>query len=456
MRKSIARVFRAGRRLLLAGFVVATGGSAAYLAAKAPQKATTPAATNTSKADAELKEKILRDGKDGVFVPDSLARNMGLRTVAVAARTRAIPLPPLQGCLALDTNRLARIHSRFAGEVVALGTRAEKYDLSDPDRGANAEPRPVRVGDFVRQGDLLAVVWSKDLGEKKSELVDAASRLRADEVTLRRLEAAYREGSVPERSLRDAERAVEADRIAVKKVEQTLSTWQLTDEEIAGIGTDAERSTAPAAKRPGPATWARVEVRSSRDGVVVEKNVLSVGQWVDPSAPLFQVCDLSSLMVWVHIFEEDLPLLQSLPRPVRWTVQLPSRPGVKFPGRLEQVGAVIDPNQHTALATGRVENPKGDLKAGQFVTVSVELPPPGGEIELPADAVVEDGRESVVFVQTAGAKDRFVCTPVRVTSRFRDVVCVRSGGGVAAGDHVVTGGALLLRDAMDQLSVPQQ
>ena len=46
--------------------------------------------------------------------------------------------------------------------------------------------------------------------------------------------------------------------------------------------------------------------------------------------------------------EEDLPALQSLALPTEWTVKMPSRPGVVFPGRLEQIGKVIDPNQHTA------------------------------------------------------------------------------------------------------------
>ncbi|MBY0460471.1 MAG: hypothetical protein K2V38_24415, partial [Gemmataceae bacterium] len=109
------------------------------------------------------------------------------------------------------------------------------------------------------------------------------------------------------------------------------------------------------------------------------------------------------------------------------------------------------------LATGRVANPDGALKVGQFVTATLALPPTGGEVELPADAVVEDGRESVVFVRRAAASgsdldlDR---TPVRVSRRFRDTVCVRADGAVRPGDRVVTAGALLLRDAMDQLPAP--
>ncbi len=113
---------------------------------------------------------------------------------------------------------------------------------------------------------------------------------------------------------------------------------------------------------------------------------------------------------------------------------------------------MIDTNQHTALVTGLVDNPAGELKVGQYVTVSVELPPPRGEVELPADAVVEDGRESVVFVRPDPNSWRLVRAPVRVTRRFRDVVYVRSEeNGVRPGVRVVTGGALLLRDVMDQL-----
>src|SRR5262249_11789734 len=109
-----------------------------------------------------------------------------------------------------------------------------------------------------------------------------------------------------------------------------------------------------------------------------------------------------------------------------------------------------DPNQQTALASGTVENPRGELKVGQFVTVTVELPPPKGEVDLPAEAVVEDGRESLVFVRRTPGE--FVRRRVEVTRRFHDVISVKlPEGGVSPGDVVATGGALLLRDALEQL-----
>ncbi len=446
-------LWRVGRVVLLVSFVLAAGGVAAYMAMRTPASGQAQTATALP---AEPTEGIRREGKAGAVVPERLRANMNLRTAVAAVRTRPIPLAPFQGSLALDTERLARVHTRFAGELAEFATRADPVEPSFSAEPAASRLRPLRAGDAVRKGDLLAVVWSKDLGEKKSELVDGLSKLKADERQLARLQELLKVGGTAERSLRDAERAVESDRVAVRKVESTLRSVRLSEEEIAAVRVEAEGLSDGSAKRNDPAAWARVEIRSPIDGVVLEKNALSLGQWVEPSAaPLYQIGDLSRLTVWAHVFEEDLPLLQSLPKPIRWTVRLPSRPDVGIDGTLDQVAAVIDPNQHTALVTGRVDNRDGGLKAGQYVTVSVELPPPVGEIELPAEAVVEDGRESVVFVQTAGSKDRFVCTPVRVTSRFRDVVCIRSDGGVTAGDRVVTGGALLLQGAMDQLAVPR-
>ena len=76
-------------------------------------------------------------------------------------------------------------------------------------------------------------------------------------------------------------------------------------------------------------------------------------------------------------------------------------------------------------------------------------------MQLPATSVIEDGRESVVFVQPNGAEAGFHRTHVQVASRFRDVICIRAGGDLKSGDRVVTAGALLLHDAMEELPSPE-
>lgn len=83
----------------------------------------------------------------------------------------------LQGTLTFDPNRFVRVHSRFPGEVRRVGPAGEKK-------------RPLQFGDKVAVGDLLATIWCKDIGEKKSELVDALSRVYFDRIVLDRLNSA--------------------------------------------------------------------------------------------------------------------------------------------------------------------------------------------------------------------------------------------------------------------------
>ena len=69
-----------------------------------------------------------------------------------------------------------------------------------------------------------------------------------------------------------------------------------------------------------------------------------------------------------------------------------------------------------------------------------------------AEALVEDGRESVVFVRSSTNPNTVVRQRVKVIRRFRDSVYLALGtNGVHPGDNVVTSGSLLLNEAMNEL-----
>jgi cobalt-zinc-cadmium efflux system membrane fusion protein len=381
----------------------------------------------------------VRAGRDELIVPPELVRKMGLKTAVAAKPTEPVSLPAFQGVLALDNDCLSRVHSRFEGEIVEMG---KSTDGSDP---------AIRVGEHVQAGDLLAVIWSTELGKKKSELVEALSKLRSETELRDRLKKLYEAGAGSGRSYRDAEKDVETRTVEVAGIERTLRTWRLTDRDLDEIRDEAQASGDRMHAAAPPANWARFEVRAPSDGVILEKNIV-VGDLVDTTTDLFKIGRLDQLAVWVHVYEEDLPLLESLPKPIQWTISLPARPGETFTGTLDKIGAMIDPAQHTALVTGRVRNPGSTLRVGQFVTITVRRPPGENEIEVPSTAVIEDGHSSVVFVQSGDAEGHFHRQEVGVLRRLREQIFVdATTSGVRAGDLVVTSGALLLQNAMDQL-----
>ena len=452
------RLFQIGRIVVLLAGILTIGGAASLIALRFSGEAAPAADPQVSTIEQPI-EKIRRQGKDHVIVPESIGRKLGLKVAIACKPTRPIRLAPFPGTLALDNNALARVHARFAGEVAEIGVTRESLGEPGSSVTTSIQTRPLRFGDSVTKGQVLAVIWSKELGEKKSELVDAVSKLRSDLRTLDHLEALYKEAGTSERSVREQERNVQSDRVAVERAERTLRSWRLTDQEINAVRAEADRLNDPKAARNDAATWARVEVRSPMNGMILEKNI-GPGDIVDTTNDLFKIGDLTHLAVWAHVFEENLPLLQGMRKPAAWRVNVPSQPDMSFPGNLEQIGAVIDPNQHTALVCGRVENPRLELKVGQQVTVSVAYPAPDSEVELPAEAVIEDGRASVVFVQTGSDRadvNEYVRRSVVVSRRFRDVIYVKlEQNHVAPGDRVVTSGVLLLHDAFEQLPTSEK
>jgi cobalt-zinc-cadmium efflux system membrane fusion protein len=391
---------------------------------------------------------------------------LGVTTAAIDEKAAPRTLE-LAGSLNFDPNRLFRVQARFAGEVIELG---KVYEPGSPETGGRTRERDLRYGDSVRKGDLMAVVLSKDLGEKKSELVDALVKLHLDEKNLKYIRELVDRGVGPEVNLRQQEALVAADRNAAARAELTLRTWQLPKEEIDALKKEADRLRNLDEKRDmaKETEWAKVEVRAPHDGTIVEKNV-TVRNMVDPTFDLYKIADLSKLGVVVHAYEEDLRTLQALPRHYPWRVRLPADPRIPtLPGDgIEQLGLVVDPNQRTDPVMGRVDNPDGKLKVGQFATATVDLPPPPGVVSVPAAALDEDGSESVVFVQLDPAHPRILrMRRVVVTQRMGDTVYVRSVltpeqekrglQPLRPGEVVVTHGVLELKAALEELQAKKQ
>jgi cobalt-zinc-cadmium efflux system membrane fusion protein len=405
------------------------------------------------------------DQKDTLRLPADVVQTLGITTGAVKAPDRSRHLV-LSGSLALDTNRLAHVHTRFPGEVVDLGTVAEK---SSGTNGGSAIKRPLRFGDAVEKGQLLAVLWSSDLGEKKSEYIDVLSRLHMEKETLARQETLFKDEATPERNLREARRAVESSQIAVARSERTLRSWRLSDQEIAAIRTEAQAMHARDARLDPDRekSWARVELRAPLSGIILEIN-LAVGDIVATDTDLFKIADMSTLRVWSYVYEEDLPVLLSLPRPIRWTVHLKSDPqAAPIVGTADQIGNIIDPNQHTALVVGQVDNPEGRMRAGQFITTEIELPSDPDEVTIPISALVEDGQESIVFLQPDAGQPVYAMRRVTVARRAGNLAYLRDGRSPSSGrastgersgkdalrpgQKVVTSGAVELRAALSGL-----
>jgi cobalt-zinc-cadmium efflux system membrane fusion protein len=340
-------------------------------------------------------------------------------------QARSVVLP---GSTALDPTTLMRIRARFApARVMQIApVRDEQASL----REGHSVMRELRPGDLVAKGDLLGVFHSVDVGNKKNDLIDALVQLRLDQQILERAEKAYRTGAVPEVFLLNSRRNVEGDHNAIARAENTLRTWDIPEEDLDAVRKEAEEISKRGGKRDKSkdTQWARVELRAPDDGTIVERNVTQHEMVVDNTVNLFQIAKVERLAVLANCPEDDLPTLHALTLAERvWRVRTVGTPAGREPeGPIEEIGYLIDPNQHTAVIKGYINNPKGLIRAGQFVAATIRIPPPTDVVEVPINALVDDGQQSLVFVQTNKDKHEYTLRRVQVTHRFDRMAFVRS------------------------------
>jgi len=365
-------------------------------------------------------------------------------SVAVARPPGTSKLLELPGSTALDPTRLARIRARFAPARVVQVAKVWDHSL----KNGQAEYRELRPGDSVTKGDLLAVLYSVDVGSRKKGLLDALVQLELDQTILDRVEK--NRIAIPEVLYLTSVRAVQGDRTEINRALNNLRAWDIPQDEIDALFAEAKKITAdkdawfktPEGRwirrekqdtggkvdlhKEVESPWGRVTLRAPLDGVVVECNV-HVGEMVlDTTVNLFQTADTSRLLVTASCPESALPTLSAIRGDARrWTVRRVGAAATTLTGTIDEIGSVIDPKQHTAVIKGYIENPGLRIRAGQYVTLSVNIPPPDDVVEIPADALVDDGKQSLVFVKSDPAGHQFTMRRVQVMERFDRTVFVR-------------------------------
>jgi cobalt-zinc-cadmium efflux system membrane fusion protein len=386
----------------------------------------------------ELGVKLVKGQPHTLAVPLDVRLALGIRRgnrerlYVVHPPTQTRPLV-MRGSTLLNPVRLWRGRVRFTpAELVEVGM---VDDITE-----KGSYRELRTGDEVKKGDLLGVFYSDVVGNKKNDLVDAILQVDLDQQIYNKAKAGS--GAVPSIFILNALRTLLGDMNAINRAMNTLKTWNVPEKDIeALVGKRIMEAIKGEAdwnlpkkdiqalkdKAKDPSQWGRVEFRSPMDGILIERNATKNELFQDPTVNLFQVADLTSLSVQANVPEDDVPALQALQKKNKRMKWLISTVGSKpIPGFVDDIGVLIDPNQHTAVVKGRIKNPGKRLRAGQFITATVQLPPPEGVVEIPMDALVEDGQQAIVFVQTDPKKHHYTMRRVQVTHRFERVAFVRS------------------------------
>lgn len=388
-----------------------------------------------------------------LFVPTEVRTALGItragseRIEVVKAPTATRPLA-LYGSTDLNHAKHIQIRARFTPcEVVSIGQHP-LYPGEPGNTSNQTEYRELQTGDSVKKGDILGVFFSVDVGCKKNDLLDALVQYELDQKIYDRQAESP---AIPELQLEAQWSRVQADRNAISRALNTLVAWNIPQEEIDALHEEAKKiggdkdawfktragrwvkrekqaATGDDPDKENDNPWAKVTLRAPFDGVIVERNAVVHNIVQDPTFNLFQIAQVDRMLVNANAPEDELPTLNALkPEERVWTVQTVGANSVSgLKGRFEEIGYLIDPNQHTVIVKGYINNPKKQIRSGQFVSCTIQIPPPPDVVEVPMDAVVEDGKYAVVFVQSNPANHYYTMRRVQITHRFEKTAFVRS------------------------------
>ena len=290
-----------------------------------------------------------------------------------------------------------------AGDLEFNGRRLVHLTARTPGR---VERVLVVAGDRVREGQVLAEIYSPDYLTLQAEYLLAAERAK--------------------RLAGDPAEAGQAKALLDSSRERLLLVGA-SPAEVDGLG---------ALSVPRPL----LSIRATLTGTVIEASVLA-GDWVDLGATLFRLADLTTLWACLHIQEKDLSSVKSGAEAV---LRTQAYPGEDFRGRLVLVGDVVDAGTRTVEGRVEVPNPRGQLKPGMYVDASVAAAGERAVLAVPESALQDDEGHTVVFVKTG--ERTFTRREVQAGERFAGYVEIL--GGLAEGETVVTSGGFLLKSEM--------
>jgi Cu(I)/Ag(I) efflux system membrane fusion protein len=231
--------------------------------------------------------------------------------------------------------------------------------------------------------------------------------------------------------------AAQEDLLLALKTQQGLASSR-------GLASDGQDLVASARRKlqlwdVPAATVARIEqagqpertitVLSPVSGVVVKKEVVP-GMRIEAGGMPYELWDLTSVWVLADVYETDL---QHVKVGAPATLTFKALPGKEYQGRVAFIDPVLDPKTRTAKVRVSLANPGAALKPEMFGEVVLRSAPRQA-LRIPADAVIDSGTRSVVFVALGDGK--FQPRVVRLGASDGDHVEVQDG--LAAGDKIVT------------------
>ncbi len=307
--------------------------------------------------------------------------------------------------------RVAPVTEKMVSDQITLVGTTEAIERSTvaAEVSGLVEDFPVREGDFVKKGELLAGLRSTDL----------ALRLKAALATRGKVRANL---AFSEKELTRYTKLKDADSIAASKYDEALYQYQALEQELLRTEAEIELLKDDIQKKKVMAPFA---------GFVAKEHT-EVGEWIEVGGPVVTLVDLERIKITVDVPERYAVQL-SRKSPVRVLIaSISNEPSM---GEISGILPEGDPQARTFPVHVSLLNPGFKIRSGMETQATFNLGTQKNALLVPKDAIITAGTNRLVYVVTSSVAQ---LVNVQVTGYYDGNVSVE--GPLKPGDRVVIRG----------------
>ena len=311
--------------------------------------------------------------------------------------------------------QLVKNELKLFGKVVADNNRQAQVF---PIVGGNVVRINVELGDYVKQGAVLAVIRSSQVAEFEREKMDALNDVALAEKNLQVAKDLLAGKLNSEKDVLSAQRELEKARSELKRINEVYSIYNLSAGAIYNI-------TAPIS------------------GFIIEKNINQNEQLRnDKGDNIFSIAQIDEVWVLANVNESDIgKIVPGIDADIQ-TISYPER---LFHGKVDRTFNILDPSTKAMKVRIRMPNADNALKPEMSATVTLKFEEKNAMLAVPSRAVIFDKSKYWVMV----FKDRRKIE-TRQVEMYRDLAgTAYITSGIEEGERVMTKNQLLVYDALN-------
>jgi len=291
----------------------------------------------------------------------------------------------------------------------------------------------VNIGSNVKKGQILMFIEGLQIGEIKSQFLNAKAHLSYTESNFNRLKSLIEQNVGSQKAFLESK----------AEYEKAKALFIAEDKKIHSIGLDDK--DIDESNNNNDHTSGLLSVKSPIDGTVIERNV-SIGQLVDPNSNSFRIINTSTLYADAQIYENDLHRIIGLPQV---TLTTSAYDETQFKGKIIYISDIVDKESRTLKIRASVSNTDCKLKPEMFAEMQIPTGMPAKALIVPAESIIREAKENYLFV--AINDTTFEKRIVVLGSTQGESIEIKSG--IRIGEKIVSKGAFILKSEMKKESL---